>query len=59
MQLLIEKSNVEVQNGNKSLAVDYLKQASSVRQSVGERNDEAFENALEYALYKDLFEPVL
>ena len=59
MRLLIEKSNVEVQKGNKKLASGYLAEAAAIRENVGTGNDDALNGALEYALYRGLFEPIL
>lgn len=58
MMLLMEKSNAAVANGNKASAKTYLSQALALRAQVGERNDEQMTQALEYAVYTGLFEPV-
>lgn len=58
MQLLMEKSNVAVSNNSKIAAKGYLNQALALRERVGTQNDAAMEEAMEYAVYTGLFEPV-
>ena len=58
MQLLIEESNASVSGGNKLTAIDNLRSAVGLRDTVGRGNDVALRSALEYALYNDRFETV-
>ena len=59
MQLLIEQANIFADNGDKILAVDNLVEAAEIRETIGTGNDEAYQTALEYALYNGSFDTVL
>ena len=59
MQLLIEEANISSSGGNKLSALSSLKEASALRDDIGNKHDTALSAALEYALYTEALEPVL
>ena len=58
MQVLIEQANISVAGSNKLPAKKMLAEAASLRETVGESNDDALYSALEAALYTSSFETV-
>ena len=58
-QLLIEQANVSTSNSNKLQALEMLNEAETLRSTVGDRFDEQYKAALEYALYSTDFEEIM
>ena len=59
MQLLVQRANVFVSQGNRMMAIKDLLEADEISKMVPMENESDFKASLEYALYNDAFETIM